>query len=206
MEHLFGSNPSDRLNPSFDLEGEEMATELVPVVMAPPAYASPDPATAGARLVAVEDSPHELSEDYGASVLDTPTGDGAVVDTDYFPTTMTPQEQQEAAAGKEAEGLDADRDKWSKANWQVKARSYGLAVGGSKDKLRERVESYEEELQADKDMTAEEWKGEIEGAESADDLAAIRERYAATGESYSTVESAFEKAQAEFDGENGNGS
>lgn len=195
----FGTNPSERMNPSFRQEDEHMAQELAPVVMAPPAYASPDPNTAAGRLVPVEESPHELSGDYAQDALSTP-GEALGTETDYFASTRTPEELLVDGAGREAEGLDDDkRAEWSKKDWQTKARSYGLPVGGKVDVLKERVEGYEGELAADSEMNASEWVDEIDKAETEDDLASIRARYGATGAEYSTVDAAFEKAQAEFD-------
>lgn len=197
-EQMFGAYPSDRLNPSFDLEGEAVAEELKPTVMAPPAYASPDPATAGAPLVPVEDSPHTLSPDYGEGVVD---AHEAVVSTDHFEGTLTPAESlRQQGKAKAADNPD-NRNDWTRAHWQAQARAYDLPVGGTKAELQERVTAFEGELEADEKMTAEEWKDEIEGAESADDLAAIRERYGATGKDYSTVEAAFEKAEADLNDE-----
>lgn len=195
---VFGTNPSERLNPSFREEDEHMGTELNPVVIGPPAYASPDPATLAGRLVPVEEHPLELSEDYGASVLEAATAE-TVVGTDYHQSSRTPEELLEDDARAQLADAPADRSDWNKANWQTAARSYSLPVGGKKDEIQARVEAYESELNADKEMNAFEWVEEVEAAEDADELSAVRSRYGATGNDYATVEAAFEKAQAEFD-------
>jgi hypothetical protein len=188
------------MNPAYREEDQHMAEELKPVVVAPPPYASPNPDTMSGRLVPVEESPQaaDLSEDYGAAVTDRVN----VVDTDAFESTMTPEDGLQEVARQKSAATESDkpREEWSKADWQEKARSLGLAVGGSKADLQERVEAYEGEAEADKELNASDWIDEIEDAESADDLAAIRERYGAAEADYSTVDSAFEKKQAEFDG------
>lgn len=195
----FGVNPSERMAPAFREEDQDMAVELQPVVIGPPAYASPDPATASGRLVPVEEHPLNLSDDYGKSVLDVATSE-TVVGTYYYESSRTAEGVAPAS--------DKPREEWVKADWQKQAKAYGLAQAGTKDDVKARVEAYEDELEADKDMKAAEWVEEVESAEDADALAAIRERYGASGATFSTVDEAFEKKQAEFDtsaGDNGNG-
>lgn len=189
-EQQFGINPSDRMNPSFREEDQDMATELRPVVVGPPAYASPDPATLQGRLVPIEEHPLTLSEDYGRDAVGAPTSE-TVVDTDYYESTRT------------AEGVasvsDKPREEWSRADWQKQAKAYELPVGGTKDAVKSRVEAYEDELNADKELKAGEWIDEVESAEDAESLASIRQRYGMSGASFTTVEEAFEKKQSEFD-------
>jgi hypothetical protein len=66
--------PSDNIFPSFSQEDQELARELSEQpnvqIMGPPAFASPDPATAGGRLVPIEEHPNrdEIPEHYGQSV------------------------------------------------------------------------------------------------------------------------------------------
>ena len=179
-----------------------MAQELNPVVVSPPGYASPNADTMAGRLVPVEESPlsADIAEDYGASVrgmnAEFPMGE-----PDSYESTLTPEEGLRAQSSKRAADLPENRDEWTKQNWQDQARAFGLNVGGTKDDLRERVEAYEGELEADKDMKATDWVEEIENAENADELASIRQRYGAAEAEFSTVDSAFEKKQAEFDGQ-----
>lgn len=51
---------------------EEQGMDMVPHVMGPPAYGSPDPRTAAGRLLPIEDNPlaDEISDDYGADAED----------------------------------------------------------------------------------------------------------------------------------------
>lgn len=49
------------------------------------------------------------------------------------------------------------------------------------------------------EMTADDWKTEVEGATSPEALDDIRVRYAATGKNYKTVATAFENKSSEFD-------
>jgi len=60
------ANPSEKLHPNRQEDEQDM--DMQPVIVGPPAYASPDPETASGRLVAVEEHPLELAEDYGADV------------------------------------------------------------------------------------------------------------------------------------------
>lgn len=191
----FGQPPSERMEPSYSIEDEEdgVNQELTPVVVGPPGYASPDPRTQQGILVPVEEHPlsADLSEDYGAN-------ERGEFDTDAFETTLTPEDGlKELSARRSADAPD-DREEWSKANWQDQARAYGLKVGGTAKDVQQRVEDYEEELEADKDMTAAEWIDEVERAENADELQSLRERYGQSGSDFSTVASAFDKAEAEF--------
>lgn len=196
---IFQSEPG-KMHPAYREEDQHMAEELKPVVVGPPAYASPDPSTMSGRLVPVEEHPRsaDLSEDYGASVVGS-SAEAPVVTTDSYESTMTPEEGLQAQAGARAKEAPENREEWTKANWQDQARAYGLSTSGTKDDLKQSVEAYEEEMEADKNMSATEWVEEIDKAGSADDLASIRERYGAAGASFKTADDAFEKKQAEFD-------
>ena len=91
------AEPAEHLNPNLpmvpdedsDEEGAMKEMEIEPVVLGPPAYASPDPATSAGALVSLEDHPNaeNLSEDFGEQ----PEG----------------AEGEEGAAEGEAEGYDA---------------------------------------------------------------------------------------------------
>ena len=129
--------PSERRNPSFNIEDEEsgMAEELQPVVMGPPGYASPDPRTMAGVLVPLEDHPlaGDIAEDYGKSVADV---HGVEVAEGTAQSTLGVQ-------GDKALDLPEDREEWSKADWQKFAKSKGLSTGGTVADLRERVEEHE---------------------------------------------------------------
>lgn len=65
------TEPEEGLNPNVPMveneEGEMVEMEMQPVVLGPPAYASPDPETSAGALVALEEHPNaeNLSEDFG---------------------------------------------------------------------------------------------------------------------------------------------
>jgi hypothetical protein len=191
----FGIPPSQRMEPSFTVEDEEAGVnqDLKPIIVAPPGYASPDPATNGVPLVAIEEYPLsvDLSEDYARDQI-------ADTGSHGFETTMTPEEGLQELSGARLEGAPEDRKEWVKANWQDQARAYGLKVGGNAKEVQERVEAYEGELAQDQNMTAAEWIEEAERADNADELAEVRERYAQSGADYKTVDEAFDKAEAAF--------
>lgn len=196
---MSGSAPSERLNPSFRKEDEHMAEELKPLVMAPPSYASPDPNTTRAGLVTVEESPLDLSSDYGQPLRDAVSdGESDVVGIDTAQSSRTPEELLQESAADKTEDAPEDRKEWSKANWQDQARAYGLAVGGDKATVQKRVEQHEKAVESDKEMQAAEWVAEVEKAKDADALNEIGARYDAAGADYSTVGDAMEKKRAEF--------
>lgn len=60
----------EKLNPSFTSEDQEMAEQLRPIIVGPPAYTSPDPNTMAGRLVDVDEHPlkDDLADDYGATI------------------------------------------------------------------------------------------------------------------------------------------
>jgi len=62
--------PEIRENPHIPLELED-EMEMKPIVMGPPAFGSPDPATEAAKLVPLEEHSRadELSEDYGQEAV-----------------------------------------------------------------------------------------------------------------------------------------
>jgi hypothetical protein len=107
-----------KMNPSFRKEDQNMAEELKPVVVGPPAYASPDPATNSGALVPVEQHPFDLDKDYGAGVADAvPGNEGDAADAEY-----------------------GDEDEWTKERWQEEAEKLNLSKSGTKDEVRARVE------------------------------------------------------------------
>ena len=184
--------PSERLNPSFTTHDEEAGVpeNLAPIVMGPPAYASPDPRTNAGALVAIDEHPlaADISEDYAADLLagrdPQVTTLGAHLDSDEDPF----------------EGLPEDREEWTKADWQKAAAGYKLSTNGTKDVLQKRVEEHETELEAAESMNASEWVELVDQTDNVDDLGALKARYETTGNDYATVNKAFEKRQAEFDG------
>jgi hypothetical protein len=151
---------AESTHPSFRLEDQEMARELEEtggdrVVIGPPAYASPDPATAGGRLVPVEVHPlgGRLSEDFGGGVG--PTADEAAVDAMTADPYTVPDTPQRDEFGRKTTELPADRDEWSKADWQRYADSLGLGTSGSKKVIIARVEKYETEQEEAEELVKE---------------------------------------------------
>lgn len=197
-EGLFQSQPGLKTDPSFRQEDQEMAQQLKPIVVSPPGYSSPDPATQGGRLLPVEHSALPVSEDYGANVLDAP-GMESNVATHAPESTLTPEQELRANAQRESAELPEDRDKWTKANYQTHARALGLSEKGNKDDLKKRVDDAEKDIKAAKELSAEDWKNAVDDAEDADELADLRRVYALAEVDYSTVETAFSEKQAEFD-------
>jgi hypothetical protein len=116
-------NQSDVLHPSFSLEDQEVAAQLLEnrTVVGPPGYASPDPATQGGRLVPVEDHPlvDSIDADYGGSVAS--------------PSPVSADGERD----------EDDRDNWSRQDWIAYADELGVGSSGSAKVIRERVERYE---------------------------------------------------------------
>lgn len=159
-----GIYPSERFNPSFNIEDEEsgMAEELSPVVMGPPGYASPDPRTNAGALVPLEDHPlaGDISESYGA---------GVQAALGVVPVAGTMSGTLGVAADEPA--LPDNRGEWSKANWQTQAKSLGLSTSGNTADIRARVEEHEAMLQVAEErgkelhaMTREELDNQAESA------------------------------------------
>lgn len=166
-----------------------MAEELKPVIVGPPAYASPDPATSAGGLLPVEERPANaqvLSEDYGATEKQTQT-------IDSYPSTTS-----ENLGGVES-ASDKPREEWNKTDWETQAANYDLAKSGTKAEIQQRVEDYEAEIAEDKKMEESEWVDEINAVENADDLSSIRERYGLAQAQFAGAQEAFDAKQAEFD-------
>lgn len=168
-----------------------MPETLPSVIMGPPAYASPDPKTNSGMLVPLEDHPlsADISEDYAANEID-------LGHEMSLPSSMTDGNEAGASADPRAEFGEDGPD--TKADWQKVARGYGLSTSGSKADLQERVEEHESAVASDKEMTAADWNAQVDEAQDADELAALRTRYEAAGGGYSTVDAAFDKAYAEL--------
>lgn len=109
---------SDKMHPNRQEDEQEM--EMEPVIMAPPAYGSPDPQTQEGVLVPVEESPLELGEDYGKDVA-------------------VSSEATASAEGESENGEEDDRPAQSatRAEWDEYARSKGVDPEqfSSKDEL-----------------------------------------------------------------------
>jgi hypothetical protein len=192
---ILGHLPSEKLNPSFRREDQDMAEELKPQVIGPPAYASPDPRTNEGRLVPLEQHPlaDRVSEDFGRRVaedFDVDTGASSA---------LNPSTGRSAGVGGESTDLPENRDEYSKANWQKVASDLGLSTSGSKTELRERVEAYEAELDADRNRLAAEWIEEFENAATVEDLQAIKARYDMAGAEFSTAQTAYDTKLASFE-------
>ena len=70
-------NDVDMLNPN--LRPEDQDVDMVPVVLTPGAYASPDPATSGQRMVALTEAAElgvEVSADYAQAETEAAEGGG----------------------------------------------------------------------------------------------------------------------------------
>lgn len=117
-----GMYDEPKMHPSFRQEDQEMAEQLKPVIVGPPAYSSPDPETNAGALVPVEQHPFNLDADYGKDVPDAVPGE---------PSTLT------------IDSGTADREEWTKEQWQDQAEKLGVAKSGNKDEVRARVEEAE---------------------------------------------------------------
>lgn len=179
--------PSDKLSPSFRQEDQEMAEELQPVIIGPPAYASPDPMTNQGRLVPVEDHPlsADIDAEYGARHKEA----GA---STSLPDTLAGEVGDTPAAG------DKPRDKWTKTDWQAEAKRLGLSTGGNKKALQKRVEAHEAEVNEAKALKAEEWVSQVEAAEDVEAVDGLAAMYEASGSDFSTVDKAFADKRAEL--------
>jgi hypothetical protein len=97
--------PSEKLFPN--LQEDEQDMEMKPVVLGPPAYGSPDPATSGGGLVAIEDHPLEIPEDYGAEAVAAGAVKGAGADSgDGKPAKSATRDEWDAYA--QSMGVDPD--------------------------------------------------------------------------------------------------
>jgi hypothetical protein len=115
-------------HPSFRQEDQHMAANLKPIVVGPPAYASPDPSTNAGALVPVDEHPFDLDKDYGASA---PKTVDITLNSDALNYTKP--------------SVEGDREEWTKDQWSSKAEEYGIPKSGTKDEIRERVEAYEDD-------------------------------------------------------------
>jgi hypothetical protein len=99
-------HPSELMQPNLSPEEQDM--EMIPAIVGPPSYASPDPGTNANRLRPLHDHPmvDEISEDYGGDmsdlVRDTQGTDEEEVEEGY--ADQTKDELLELAAEREIEG------------------------------------------------------------------------------------------------------
>lgn len=176
-------------------EAQDMST-LDRVVVPMPSFTDPADAmtAAGSVNMSLDTHPVVHAEDYGADVLPGQVSVHTVMDTHSI--------GEEVGSSQAAGDFPEDRADWQKKHWQAKAREYGLATSGNTDAVSGRVEDHEAEVEAAKSMSATDWKDEIAKAETADDLADLRELYDASGADLSTVVTAFDSREAEINSEN----
>lgn len=119
--------------PAFREEDQHMAHQLVPLVVGPGAYTSPDPATEGNRLKPVDQHPRKeaIGPTYGQGVTGTRSASisSAAVKDEAIVVSAAVEEE--------------NRDEWTKADWKEKAAELGISTTGSKAELRDRVEEAE---------------------------------------------------------------
>lgn len=187
---------ADKRHPALGpTEGAQDVSSLNRIVVPPGAYTDPNNPMANSNSVnlTVDKTPTPVSDDYGVTQLEE-------AGVEPHPVQIMLDDGSKLSGGTagepEPEQLPENRDEWSKANWQTQARTLGLAVSGNFDAVQSRVEEREAQIDAAKQMNAEDWKAQIEDA---DDLADLRALYTASGAEYSTVESAFDARQAELD-------
>jgi hypothetical protein len=194
----------DKTHPTLaPTEEAQDVSKLNRIVVPLPAFMDPgNPAAAsGSVNLTLDKHPVEHSTDYGQQV-DLEVGADKMEGTmdRHAPELKELDTTQDRVSGDDgtSEALPEDREEWSKANWQSQARTYGLGVSGNMDALRQRVEDYENEREDDKSLTAGDWKALVDEAEDTEELQELQDRYQATGNSYSTVDSAFEAKNTEF--------
>lgn len=99
------------------------------------------------------------------------------------------------------ESFPENREDWQKKHWQAKAREYNLATSGNIDAVSSRVEEYEDDIEVVKEYNAGAWQDALVEVETEDDLKELRGLYDRSGTEFSTVVSAFDARQSEFDNE-----
>lgn len=185
----------DKPNPALEPteEAQDMST-LARVVVPVGAFTDPNnPAGASASVnMALDESPFQHSEDYGRGVLPAAHVVTGPEDTHAKEVGSMFEWGEEADEHEYPE----DRGEWMKADWVAKAESYELAKSGNTDAVKKRVEEFEGQLEVAKEMNAEEWKGDIESAETVEELSDLQKLYRLSGADYSTVVAAFDERHA----------
>jgi len=171
-------------------EAQDMS-RLNRVTVPMPAFVNPNnPETAsGSVNLSLAKTPVSHSEDYGV-------GRGSHVRLSAADIGVGEAESDDLDTGATGVEYPENRDDWGKKHWQSQAREYGLPVSGNMDEVKERVEEHEGAIDAAKEYRAEDWKAEIESAETTDDLDELQTLYEQSGVEFSTVETAFEKRRA----------
>ena len=135
MEGPVQDTPSQRENPNV----EDPMKEILPTVMGPPAFGSPDPDTSAAWLAPLVEHPlrANLSEDYGNDV----TQEGEHQDQPTMRGMAT----------------DVDEKEMSKEDLQNEASKRGLPTSGTKKELAKAINEYDEAQRAlDEDEASDE--------------------------------------------------
>lgn len=167
-------------------------------VVGMPQFVNPNrpESNAGSINLPLADHPVEHAESYGQGVdhepkpeLGYPEGGG---------TPDLPKTKASKGKGEVVVDLPENRDDWTKKHWQAQAREYGLTTSGNTDTVQNRVEEYEDRVSVAKDYSAGDWKDEIEGTETEDDLAELRKLYDESGADFSTVVEAFDERATEL--------
>lgn len=106
------STPSERFNPAHPEDAD-----VTPTVMGPPAFGSPDRDTEAAHLAPLVDHPRraQLSEDYGADVIDDSNNVSTITGTEESPTYtgeegyagMTVEQLKELAKNRDMAGYSS---------------------------------------------------------------------------------------------------
>lgn len=184
-------------------EAQDLST-LNPIIVPMPAFTNPNNVLtqSGSINLDLDEHPVEHSEDFGANYRprDTVLGPADEHSRDMGAAAEVPGDpgRREAAAKTPQIDLPENRDEWQKKHWQARARQLGLPTSGNIDDVQMRVEEQEgvEEEYASYDSN--DWKKDIEAAETEDDLAELRGAYDRSGSDYSTVVAAFDAKQAEL--------
>lgn len=129
---------------------EEGTLELEPIVASPAAFGSPDPDTSSYSVnVPLDEHPavllEKLSDDYGQ--VERVFGDDA--DSVRSQAAVGAQLSDE-----ELNSIDIDDDATTQDELKRVARHYGLAVGGSKKQLRDRIAEHRENEEMKVERTA----------------------------------------------------
>lgn len=145
--------PSATKVPGMSEEEQEM--EMTPVVVGPPAYGSPDPATSAGRLLPLDQhpfNPANLPEDHPAAI-DEAYGEGysgEAISPDQLGTSFpgapgrTDLETALLGTGEGEEGTESNYNEQTKADLLAEAEARGLDVSSSNTKA-EIVSALEED-------------------------------------------------------------